>query len=132
MRLLPPQAPVSSGEPIQTFNPIAFPGFQLINDGVKALKDGMEDAQRGLSFKKVSCYLGYRFISYTFIPTIANAISALVSVFFAFVTLPFRYCCKEINNYLWTRSIDSLECTFRSLVDDVAFDLRWVMGCLCA
>ena len=107
----------------------ALPGLHLINVGVKKLKGAISDGERGATCKKAGAYLGYRLITYSFIPTVANALSALVCAILTLITLPTRCCSDKLNRYFWTRLQGSFGYFMQNLVIDVIYDMRKLSSC---
>ena len=106
----------------------AFPVFQLVNDGIAWLKEGMNDGERGYSFSKVGSYLGFRLVSYSLIPLASNMISTLFCALLSLVTLPTRSCC-DANQWCWIHLQGSVYHTGQSLWD-LTCDVRQVAGLL--
>lgn len=115
--------------PVSNENQTAFPGLHLINRGVGGLKGAMQDGQRGITVKKTGAYLGYRLISYSCIPLLANAISLIVSGIFFLLSLPTRLCCKgDLNRYFEARLRGSWHYLGES-VRDLAYDACLLINC---
>lgn len=106
----------------------ALPGFQYVNDGIGWLKDAIYDGQE-CSCSSAMAYLGFRVVSYTFIPLITNVLSLVLSILLTLATLPLRCCCEEINDWCWERLQGSGYHTAQSLWD-LTCDIRQVTGFL--
>ncbi len=109
----------------------ALPGFDLINTGVKGIKEYINNGE-GASLGKVGAYLGYRLLSYSGLPIALNLISTILSLALAILTLPLR-CCeggKKANSWLWSRCGNSLNLTLNSLYD-LTTDVRMLFGGCC-
>lgn len=110
----------------------ALPGLHLVNEAVDALKSTIDNGEREITAKKAGAYLGYRLLSYSFIPALVNLISVVVSGILCLFTLPARCCGKEeINRYFWTRLQGSLGYLSQNIVMDLTCDFRQ-LGRLCS
>ena len=108
---------------VETYRPLAC--FHLINRAIETLKGSTSDGQRGWSAKKVGAYLGYRIVTYLFIPTILNLVSLLVCAVLSIVTLPTRCLNAQLNQWCWTKCQGSFAYLAQSLYDLTA-DARWL------
>lgn len=106
----------------------ALPGFQYVNDGIAWLKESINDGAE-CSCSKAMAYLGFRVISYSFVPLITNVLSVILSAILSIATLPLRCCCPEANDWCCDRFIGSVYHTGQSLWD-LTCDVRQVTGFL--
>ena len=108
----------------------ALPGIHLINRAVNALKEPINNGERGCSCSKAGAYLGFRLITYSGLPLVLNLISTLVSALLCLVTLPIALCDDTALRWSWTHLQGSLGYTTQSLYD-LTCDFRQLTGKCC-
>lgn len=104
-------------------------GFDFINAPTDSLKGALNNGERG-SFKKAGAYLGYRLITYSCIPTLLNAIAALVAGVLTVLTFLFRGCAPGVNDRCLTQFQSSISRLADNIIFDLTCDFRQFTGAL--